>query len=121
MAEVSMTFSECEEALGLDWHDVTITRRVFRDGGSEYLLNKTPCRLKDIHNLFMDTGIGRSAYSIMEQGKIDMILSSRPEDRRAFSRKPPASPNTSRRKRKRSGNSRRLRRTCCASPTSSRK
>src|SRR5215510_7234702 len=84
MAEVSMTFSECEEALGLDWHDVTITRRVFRDGGSEYLLNKTPCRLKDIHNLFMDTGIGRTAYSIMEQGKIDMILSSRPEDRRAI-------------------------------------
>src|SRR5213078_3370666 len=84
MAEVSMTFSECEEALGLDWHDVTITRRVFRDGGSEYLLNKTPCRLKDIHNLFMDTGIGRSAYSIMEQGKIDAILSSKPEDRRAI-------------------------------------
>src|SRR3954463_11370237 len=84
MAEVSMTFAECEEALGLDWHEVTITRRVFRDGGSEYLLNKTPCRLKDIHNLFMDTGIGRSAYSIMEQGKIDMILSSRPEDRRAI-------------------------------------
>ncbi len=84
MAEVSMTFSECEEALGLDWHEVTITRRVFRDGGSEYLLNKTPCRLKDIHQMFMDTGIGRSAYSIMEQGKIDAILSSRPEDRRAI-------------------------------------
>jgi chromosome segregation protein len=84
MAEVSMTFSECEEQLGLDWHEVTITRRIFRDGGSEYLLNKTPCRLKDIHQLFMDTGIGRSAYSIMEQGKIDMILSSRPEDRRAI-------------------------------------
>src|SRR5438067_4101321 len=84
MAEVSMTFSEREEQLGLDWHEVTITRRVFRDGGSEYLLNKTPCRLKDIHQLFMDTGIGRSAYSIMEQGKIDLILSSRPEDRRAI-------------------------------------
>ncbi len=84
MAEVSMTFSECEEQLGLDWHDVTITRRVFKDGGSEYLLNRTPCRLKDIQQLFMDTGIGRSAYSIMEQGKIDMILSSRPEDRRAI-------------------------------------
>ncbi len=84
MAEVSMTFDECEEALGLDWREVTITRRVFRDGGSEYLLNKTPCRLRDIHQLFMDTGIGRSAYSIMEQGKIDMILSSRPEDRRAI-------------------------------------
>ena len=84
MAEVSMTFSECEEQLGLDWHEVTITRRVFREGGSEYLLNKTPCRLKDIQSLFMDTGIGRSAYSIMEQGKIDLILSSRPEDRRAI-------------------------------------
>jgi len=84
MAEVSMTFAECEEQLGLDWHEVTLTRRVFRDGGSEYFLNKTPCRLKDIHQLFMDTGIGRSAYSIMEQGKIDMILSSRPEDRRAI-------------------------------------
>src|SRR5215203_615384 len=84
MAEVSMTFTECEEQLGLDWHEVTITRRVFREGGSEYLLNGTPCRLKDIHALFMDTGIGRSAYSIMEQGKIDLILSSRPEDRRAI-------------------------------------
>jgi chromosome segregation protein len=84
MAEVSMTFTECEEQLGLDWHEVTITRRVFREGGSEYLLNNTPCRLKDIHTLFMDTGIGRSAYSIMEQGKIDLILSSRPEDRRAI-------------------------------------
>ncbi len=82
MAEVSMTFSECEKELGLDWHEVTITRRVFREGGSEYLLNRTPCRLRDIQNLFMDTGIGRSAYSIMEQGKIDAILSSRPEDRR---------------------------------------
>ena len=84
MAEVSMTFTDCEEQLGLDWHEVKITRRVFREGGSEYLLNGTPCRLKDIHQLFMDTGIGRSAYSIMEQGKIDQILSSRPEDRRAI-------------------------------------
>jgi chromosome segregation protein len=84
MAEVSMTFAECEEQLGLDWHEVTIARRVYRDGGSEYFLNKTPCRLRDIHQMFMDTGIGRSAYSIMEQGKIDMILSSRPEDRRAI-------------------------------------
>ena len=84
MAEVSMTFTECEEQLGLDWHEVTISRRVYRDGGSEYFLNKTPCRMRDIHQMFMDTGIGRSAYSIMEQGKIDMILSSRPEDRRAI-------------------------------------
>jgi chromosome segregation protein len=84
MAEVSLTFSECEEQLGVDWKEVRVTRRVFRDGKSDYLLNKAPCRLKDIHQLFMDTGIGRSAYSIMEQGKIDQILSSRPEDRRSI-------------------------------------
>ena len=84
MAEVSLTFGDCEEQLGTDYHEVTITRRVFRDGAGEYELNKTPCRLRDIQSLFMDTGIGRSAYSIMEQGKIDQILSSRPEDRRAI-------------------------------------
>jgi chromosome segregation protein len=84
MAEVSLTFGDCEEQLGVEYNEVTITRRVFRDGASEYELNKTACRLRDIHSLFMDTGIGRSAYSIMEQGKIDQILSSRPEDRRAI-------------------------------------
>ncbi|MFQ3593157.1 MAG: chromosome segregation protein SMC [Gemmataceae bacterium] len=83
MAEVTLTFSECETALGTEYHDVAITRRVFRDGAGEFEINKTPCRLRDIHQLFMDTGIGRSAYSIMEQGKIDLILSSKPEDRRA--------------------------------------
>jgi chromosome segregation protein len=80
--EVSLTFTNCGSELGVDWHDVRVTRRVYRDGNSEYLLNKTPCRLRDIQNLFADTGVGRSAYSIMEQGKIDLILSSRPEDRR---------------------------------------
>jgi chromosome segregation protein len=84
MAEVSLTFGDCEEQLGVEYNEVTITRRVFRDGVGEYELNKTPCRLRDIQQLFMDTGIGRSAYSIMEQGKIDQILSSRPEDRRAI-------------------------------------
>jgi chromosome segregation protein len=82
-AEVSLTFSDCADELGIDWHDVRVTRRVYRDGNSEYLLNKTSCRLRDIQSLFADTGIGRTAYSMMEQGKIDMVLSSRPEDRRA--------------------------------------
>ena len=82
-AEVSLTFTNCGPELGVDWHDVRVTRRVYRDGNSEYLLNKTVCRLKDVHSLFADTGVGRSAYSMMEQGKIDLILSSRPEDRRA--------------------------------------
>jgi chromosome segregation protein len=81
--EVSLTFTNCGSELGVDWHDVRVTRRVYRDGNSEYLLNKTPCRLRDIQALFADTGVGRSAYSMMEQGKIDLILSSRPEDRRA--------------------------------------
>src|SRR5215217_5039892 len=81
-AEVSLTFTDCAQELGVDWHEVRVTRRVYRDGNSEYLLNKTVCRLRDIQSLFADTGVGRSAYSIMEQGKIDLILSSRPEDRR---------------------------------------
>ena len=81
---LSATVRNLERELGVDWNEVCVTRRVFRDGNSEYLLNQTPCRLKDIHQLFMDTGIGRSAYSIMEQGKIDQILSSRPEDRLAI-------------------------------------
>ena len=84
MAEVSLTFADCEKDLGTEFNEVRISRRVYRDGRSEYLLNKTVCRLKDIQMLLMDTGIGRTAYSIMEQGKIDLILSSRPEDRRAI-------------------------------------
>lgn len=82
MAEVTLTMGDCEEALKVDYNEVSITRRVFRDGKSEYRINGTLCRLRDIHDLFMDTGIGRTAYSIMEQGKIDMLLSSKPEDRR---------------------------------------
>ena len=82
-AEVSLTFTDCAEEFGTEWHDVRVTRRVYRDGNSEYLLNKTTCRLRDIQSLFADTGIARTAYSMMEQGRIDMILSSRPEDRRA--------------------------------------
>jgi chromosome segregation protein len=82
-AEVSVTFSDCAEELGIEWNEVRATRRVYRDGNSEYFLNKTPCRLRDIQSLFADTGIARTAYSMMEQGRIDMILSSHPEDRRA--------------------------------------
>ena len=82
-AEVSLTLSDCATDLGVDWHEVRVTRRIYRDGNSEYYLNKTPCRLRDIQNIFADTGVGRGAYSMMEQGKIDLILSSRPEDRRA--------------------------------------
>ncbi|MBP1590399.1 MAG: AAA family ATPase, partial [Kiritimatiellae bacterium] len=82
MAEVSLTLTDCEATLGTEYHEVTVTRRVFRSGEGQYLLNKTPCRLRDIQRLFMDTGLGTDSYSVMEQGRIDQILSSRPDDRR---------------------------------------
>lgn len=83
MAEVSLTLADCEKILGVEYNEVTITRRVYRSGEGHYFINKTPCRLKDIQRLFMDTGIGTNSYSLMEQGRIDKILSSHPEDRRA--------------------------------------
>jgi chromosome segregation protein len=82
--EVSMTFDNSERRLPVDYEEVTVTRRVYRSGESEYFLNKQSCRLKDIHELFMDTGIGKDAYSMIGQGKIDEILSSKSEDRRAI-------------------------------------
>lgn len=82
MAEVSITFTNCEQVLHTDYHEVTITRRVFRSGEGQYFINKTACRLKDVQRLFMDTGVGTSSYSFMAQGRIDQILSARPEDRR---------------------------------------
>ena len=82
MAEVSLTLSACEAVLGTEYNEVTVTRRVFRSGEGQYFINKTPCRLKDIQRLFMDTGIATDSYSLMEQGRIDQILSSRPDDRR---------------------------------------
>ena len=88
LAEVSLTLGGVDgehlTAAGVEiaYNEVTLTRRVFRDGSSEYFLNKTPCRLRDIQQLFMGTGVGRSSYSIMAQGNITQILSSKPEDRR---------------------------------------
>ena len=82
MAEVTLSLENQNRVLKFDSDVVTVTRRVFRDGVSEYLINNSPVRLKDIEELFMDTGIGKTSYSVMEQGRIDMILSSRAEDRR---------------------------------------
>src|SRR5262245_7171162 len=88
MAEVSLTIGGVDgenlRAAGVEvsYNEVTVTRRIFRDGGSEYFINKVPCRLKDIQQLFMGTGVGRTSYSIMAQGHITQILSSKPEDRR---------------------------------------
>lgn len=83
MCEVSLLLTDCEKQLGSEFHEIEIMRRVHRDGGGEYFFNGQPCRLKDIQKLFMDTGIGRTSYSIMAQGQIDQILSSKPEERRA--------------------------------------
>lgn len=82
-AEVTLTLDNSDGSLPLDFGEVTVTRRVFRSGEGEYYINKAQCRLKDVYELFMDTGVGKEAYSIIEQGKIDVILSARSEDRRA--------------------------------------
>jgi chromosome segregation protein len=85
VAEVSLVFSTEDgraPAKFLDYAEIQLTRRLYRDGESDYLINKTPCRLLDITELFMDTGVGTRAYSIIEQGKIGQILHSRPEERR---------------------------------------
>ncbi len=81
-AEVSMTLDNSDGSLPIEFGEVTVTRRVFRSGESEYLINKAPCRLKDITELLLDTGIGRDGYSVIGQGRVDEILSSRSEDRR---------------------------------------
>lgn len=85
MAEVSLVFSN-DKGRGpvavRDYAEFMVTRRLYRNGDSEYLLNKTPCRLLDISELFMDTGIGARAYSIIEQGKVGQILNAKPEERR---------------------------------------
>lgn len=82
MAEVSVTFDNADSRLPVDFAEVAATRRLYRSGESEYLINKAACRLRDVQELFMDTGIGTNAYSLIGQGKIDMVLSSKPEDRR---------------------------------------
>ena len=83
LAEVSITFADCEALLGTEFHEVTVTRRVTRAGDGQYFINKNPARLRDVQRLFMGTGIGTTSYSVMAQGQIDAILSSKPEDRRA--------------------------------------
>ncbi|MDF2721865.1 MAG: chromosome partitioning protein Smc [Paenibacillus sp.] len=82
--EVSLTLDNSDESLSLDFSEVTVTRRIHRSGDSEYFINKQSCRLKDITELFMDTGIGKEAYSIIGQGRIEEILSTKSEDRRGI-------------------------------------
>ena len=81
-ASVAITIDNSDHALPVDFDQVTITRKVFRSGESEYLMNGSACRLRDINELFYDTGIGKEGYSIIGQGQIDRILSGKPEERR---------------------------------------
>jgi chromosome segregation protein len=84
VAQVTLTIDNERRILPVDFDEVQVTRRLFRTGESEYLINKTPARLRDVHNLFLGTGIGKAAYSIMEQGRVDDIINAKPIDRRAL-------------------------------------
>ena len=81
-AYVAITLDNSDHQLSIDYDEVTVARRLYRSGESEYLINGTPCRLKDVNELFYDTGIGKEGYSIIGQGQIDKVLSGRPEERR---------------------------------------
>lgn len=82
VAQVTITVDNSKRILPIDYEEVQITRRLFRSGESEYLMNKVPCRLRDIHDLLLGTGIGKSAYSMLEQGRVDQIINAKPTDRR---------------------------------------
>ena len=84
LAEVSLSLDNSQNILPVEYQEVTVTRRLFRSGESEYYINKTPCRLKDITALFLDTGMGTDTYSLMEEKKINFILNSKPEERRTI-------------------------------------
>ncbi len=84
LAEVSMVFDNTNRSFPLAFNEVAITRRVFKSGESDYYLNQAACRLKDVQELFLDTGVGKEAYSFIGQGRIDELLSAKPEERRAI-------------------------------------
>ena len=83
-AEVTIILDNTDERVAIPYTEVSVTRRVYRSGDSEYLLNNQQCRLKDITDLFMDSGLGKEAFSIISQGRVDEILNSRPDDRRSI-------------------------------------
>ncbi|MEK7233516.1 MAG: chromosome segregation protein SMC [Elusimicrobiota bacterium] len=84
LAEVTLTFDNANSLLPIDYSEVTITRRLFRSGESQYFFNKTQCRLRDIREMFLDTGLGGDGYAIIDQGGVDSMIRSKPEERRAF-------------------------------------
>ncbi len=82
-AEVSITFDNHDHYLASDYTEIKITRRLYRSGESQYLINGNECRLKDVLDLFMDSGLGRESFSIISQGRVEAIFNGKPEDRRA--------------------------------------
>lgn len=84
LAQVTLTLDNTDGSIPVDYNDVTIGRRLYRSGESEYYINSTKCRLKDVQEMFMDTGIGKEGYSIIGQGKIEAVLSGKPEERRGL-------------------------------------
>lgn len=82
LSEVTLTFDNSDKRLPIDYEEVSITRKLFRSGESEYYMNRTQCRLRDIRELFLDTGMGEDGYSYMAQGKVEWILQAKPEERR---------------------------------------
>lgn len=82
VAEVTLTLDNQDHFIPIEFTELTVTRRMFRSGESEYLINNAPCRLLDVHDLLSDSGLGRETYSIISQGRLEEVLNSRPEDRR---------------------------------------
>ena len=117
LAEVSLTLDNTDGALPINYTEVTITRRTFRSGEAEYFINKTRCRLKDIYELFLDTGMGRQAYSFVTQGEIDAVLSAKSEDRRELLEEAAGIKNTAIAVRRLSASSTAPKRTCTESRT----
>ncbi len=104
-AEVTLTIDNADGALPIEYSEVSITRRMFRDGAGEYEINGSSCRLMDVQELLSDSGIGREMHVIVGQGRLAAILESRPEDRRASSKKPRESSNIAAARKKRCANS----------------
>ena len=113
-AEVSLILDNSDSALPINAAEVMVTRRYYRSGESEYYINRSQVRLRDIHELFMDTGLGRDGYSIIGQGRIDEILSVRVGTGAKYLRKPQAFPSSATARRRRSVSWTRQDRTCCA-------
>ena len=94
MAEVRLVLSTDDGIVPptmAEYDEIMITRRLFRDGESQYEINNIPCRLSDVTDFFMDTGVGRNSYAIIEQGRVDMVVASKPEDGAFSSKKQPVS------------------------------